>query len=153
MQLTIWQKNRGLILEMTSPAPCVLPRRNAGTALRRSASTRRMSYMLIWQNSYWLRRKGEAEKHGCEIFSMNGMFAWWSRDEVTNNWDGFGMLVKYYLLTMLVTFSLTQRTRRIQGKTGRQSKWRRCCQDFIKTRTFYTSFGLTGCQTFNNICK
>lgn len=70
LQLITWQKNKGWISEMTSPVLCALPRKNAGTVLRRSASTRRTSYTPIWPNLYWLRRKGEALKHHNLIFIL-----------------------------------------------------------------------------------
>lgn len=70
LQLITWQKNKGWISEMTSPVLCALPRKNAGTVLRRSASTRRTSYTPIWPNLYWLRRKGEALKHHILMFIL-----------------------------------------------------------------------------------
>lgn len=129
LQLITWQKNKGWILEMTSPAPCALQRRSDGTALRRNASTRRTSYMPTWLNSYWLRRNGETGVGKIQRAYLSG------NTLLSEDWRSLELVSCFFGGVFL------QRTWRIQRETGWQSKWGRPCQDFIENRKFAICLG------------
>lgn len=98
----------------------------------------------------------EKERWGCWVGSgISSMLIcvvmiFWLRLQITGMSLSCGYHFCFVLGGVVIynNFVFMQRTRWIQREAGRQSKWRRCCQDWIKTCTSNICFGL-GCHVFN----